>query len=41
MELGLGVHGEPGIARMKIMSSQAAVDTMMQRLTKAVIGSLL
>lgn len=33
MELGLGVHGEPGIARMKTTKAHEVVDKMLKHMT--------
>ncbi|MBQ9910327.1 MAG: dihydroxyacetone kinase subunit DhaK [Lachnospiraceae bacterium] len=32
MEIGMGIHGEPGVRRTKIMSSQATVDEMLENI---------
>ncbi|XP_010224707.1 PREDICTED: bifunctional ATP-dependent dihydroxyacetone kinase/FAD-AMP lyase (cyclizing), partial [Tinamus guttatus] len=33
MELGLGIHGEAGVRRMKVMSADAAVEAMLAHMT--------
>jgi len=32
MEIGMGIHGEPGISRKKLASADAVIDEMMQRI---------